>query len=212
MSRGADVVVWDFNGTLFDDVEADILSANDLLSLHGLPTLKSREEYRSVFCFPITKYYENIGFDFNKVDFVDIAHEWVRFYRSHEDTARIMDGAAETVAGLKSRGVKQFVISASEEKLLKRQLSDIGLLGELDGALGIGDIYAGSKVNIALAWRERFPDSRVLFVGDTLHDLEVAREIDASCVLFDGGHQSRERLLASGAPVIDDLKKVLDMV
>ena len=48
-------------------------------------------------------------------------------------------------------------------------------------------------------------------VGDTDHDLEVANALGIRCVLFSGGHQPREKLAAAGAPVIDDLRSLLDM-
>ena len=36
-------VVWDFNGTLLDDVEVGIRSVNKLLSDRGLPVIESRD-------------------------------------------------------------------------------------------------------------------------------------------------------------------------
>ena len=57
-------VLWDFNGTILDDVEPCIKSINELLVGHGLKPLESVAEYQSVFGFPIKDYYERIGFDF----------------------------------------------------------------------------------------------------------------------------------------------------
>ena len=44
-----------------------------------------------------------------------------------------------------------------------------------------------------------------MMVGDSEHDFEVARALGVRCVLFSGGHQPREVLAATGAPVIDAL-------
>ncbi len=46
-------------------------------------------------------------------------------------------------------------------------------------------------------------------VGDTDHDFEVAAALGIRCVLFAGGHQPREKLAATGAPVIEDLRQLL---
>ena len=51
-------VIWDFNGTVLDDLDICIESVNTLLRARGIKELESREEYRSVFGFPIIKYYE----------------------------------------------------------------------------------------------------------------------------------------------------------
>jgi phosphoglycolate phosphatase len=51
-----------------------------------------------------------------------------------------------------------------------------------------------------------------LMVGDTLHDKEVADEIGAESVLLSTGHQSKERLLQSGVPVIDSLFELEEFI
>ena len=56
--------VWDFNGTILDDVEAGILAVNRLLSERGLPTISGREDYYRVFRFPIRSYYEALALTF----------------------------------------------------------------------------------------------------------------------------------------------------
>ena len=75
-----DCIVWDFNGTIMDDVQIGIESVNVLLKKRGLKTLDSREEYQSKFGFPIVDYYARLGFDFDKEPYSDIAVEWVNEY------------------------------------------------------------------------------------------------------------------------------------
>ena len=48
----------------------------------------------------------------------------------------------------------------------------------------------------------------VLLVGDTIHDHELAEAAGCRCVLFAGGHQTAQRLRATGRPVIDGLEEV----
>jgi len=45
-------------------------------------------------------------------------------------------------------------------------------------------------------------------IGDTLHDAQVAMAMGCPCLLLDYGHQSRERLLATGCPVMHDLQEL----
>ena len=37
--------VWDFNGTILNDVDAGILAVNELLAERGLPQLSGKEDY-----------------------------------------------------------------------------------------------------------------------------------------------------------------------
>ena len=49
-------IMWDWNGTLLDDLKANFDTINKLLSDRNLPQMKSLEEYRSLFCFPVNRY------------------------------------------------------------------------------------------------------------------------------------------------------------
>jgi phosphoglycolate phosphatase len=76
--------------------------------------------------------------------------------------------------------------------------------------LGRDDIHAHSKLDIARAWRRAHPDARAFVVGDTEHDCEAAQAMEADCYLIAGGHQSKERLLSTGAPVFDSLPELAE--
>ena len=71
-------IVWDFNGTLLDDIRAGIDAVNEMLARRDLATIQSVEQYRELFCFPIIDYYAKLGFDFEKEDYYSVlAPEWV---------------------------------------------------------------------------------------------------------------------------------------
>ncbi|MCR5042178.1 MAG: HAD family hydrolase [Clostridia bacterium] len=206
-----DFLLWDFNGTLLDDVLCDFRCANDLLRLHGLPELENIDAYREVFGFPVVDYYRRIGFDFDKVSFSEIADEWVAFYEVHSRDCRLMPGAEKVLEAACEAGIKQVVISASQHELLDSQLRQLGIYGYFSETVGISDFYAGSKEQVALAWKDRELASgggELLFVGDTLHDYEVARAVGARCALYSGGHQSEAILKTTGCPVIGSLEEL----
>ena len=189
-------VLWDFNGTLLDDVDASIESANALLERHGLPPIESVEAYRLLFGFPIIDYYRRLGFDFERDSYADLAVEWVAYYLKYSALSTLYP---DVVAGLErvgAMGISQLVLSATERGMLERQILDLGIYCYFEGLLGMENIHAYSKEEIALGWRERHPDARILLVGDTDHDADVARAIGADCILLSSGHQSAERLAA----------------
>lgn len=55
-------IIWDWNGTILNDLDICVDIANDMLKNHGNIQLTT-EEYQSVFGFPITDYYNRIGID-----------------------------------------------------------------------------------------------------------------------------------------------------
>ena len=97
---------------------------------------------------------------------------------------------------------------------LQQQVEHFGLRSRFDTLLGLSDIYAKSKTEVGLRWlRESGADpARIMMVGDSEHDFEVARALGVRCVLFSGGHQPREVLAATGAPVIDALAQLLPLL
>lgn len=205
-------VIWDFNGTILDDVSVGINSVNVLLAKRGLPTLKSVESYRSVFGFPIIKYYERIGFDFSKESYADVAVEWVDEYMSRVPCAPVNDGVVSLLQKIKESHVAQSLISATEINMLKKQLEMLGVSKFFDGVYGLDDIHAVNKTALACEWREQHLNERVVFIGDTDHDFETAQAIGADCLLFCGGHQGRTALEKLGCPVVEsffELESVL---
>ena len=54
--------------------------------------------------------------------------------------------------------------------------------------------------------------ARVVLVGDTVHDGEVADEMGIACLLMEGGHHGRDRLLDSGKPIFQDLASVFGIL
>lgn len=206
-------IVWDFNGTLLDDIRAGIDAVNDMLSRRGLATIDSVEQYRENFCFPIINYYAKVGFDFEKEDYYTVlAPEWVALYLENYKYSTLNDGAEKTLQALADLGYTQTLLSATELTMLKGQLKDLGLENRFSEVWGLDNIHAGGKVGTARAWREAHPNARALFVGDSVHDWEVANAVGADCVLFCGGHQNRETLSACGCPMIDHLEQLIEML
>jgi phosphoglycolate phosphatase len=77
--QGINTIIWDWNGTLLDDVDMCIESINILLKRRNLDML-SRKRYRDIFTFPVRDYYETAGFNFSKEPWDKVAHEFIDLY------------------------------------------------------------------------------------------------------------------------------------
>ena len=205
--------LWDWNGTLVNDVALCSQLLNSQLQRHGHAPLGGVEEYRRVFRFPIEEYYKDAGFDFSRCPYRQLAAEYMQLYPARLLECSLQPHAQQVLAALKARGARQVVLSASEQAMLDEQLAHFGLTGYFEEVLGLTDFYGRSKVQRGLAWlaASGLEKENAVMVGDTDHDLEVANALGIRCVLFSGGHQPREKLAATGAGVIDDLRSLLDM-
>ena len=209
------LIVWDFNGTIVDDVALGINSVNTMLEKRSLPTLRDVDEYRGKLRFPISAYYSDLGFDFAKEPYDDLAHEWVDLYNAGEEKCLPCPGAPEAICAIHTAGVPQIIISASEKGMLMRTLDRFGLTGLFAQIIAQDNIYASGKLESAKAFaRQMSADGRsvkMLMIGDTLHDLESAKALGADCALYTGGHGRRCDLEKSGAVLIDDLRDAIPL-
>ena len=206
-------VIWDFNGTVLDDMQAGMDSINAMLAPRGLPTLESLAAYREVFDFPVEDYYRRLGLDFEKESYHDVlAPMWVELYLKNSKNAPLFSGVAPLCTALRRAGVRQSILSASHEGMLRRQLAERGALAWFDEIWGTGTIHAAGKGALAKAWRAAHPNDVAVLLGDTTHDHEVADSIGADCILVAAGHHPRHKLEGCGVPVVDSLHEVLPLI
>lgn len=206
-------VIWDWNGTLLDDIRLSIDSTNILLKDRGLPLL-TVERYKSIFDFPVIDYYKKLGFDFDKEPFAIPAKQYTDSYHSNEDRASLFDDVTETLSHIKTAGYRQLVLSAMEDSKLNKMVAAAGISDYFDGIYGICDDYAKEKVSLGKQVVEKLKLNPLecVMIGDTLHDAEVAERCGFDCILFSGGHVARHRLEQKGFRIIDKLnhlKKIL---
>ncbi|MDZ7726828.1 MAG: HAD hydrolase-like protein [Dehalococcoidia bacterium] len=185
-------VAWDWNGTLLEDTHLVVDVMNRLLERRGLPRIDA-ESYRDLFAFPVRDYYAAVGFDFDQEPFEELAREWVASLGDRWREARLRADAIPALDRIAAMGLRQSVVSASEQALLHRQAEHFEVASRFHSIVGIQDFHAAGKVEAARDWLARLDErpEDILLVGDTTHDVEVARDLGIDIVLVADGHQSR---------------------
>ncbi len=204
-------VIWDFNGTIADDIDLGIGAVNKMLAERGLPILSTREEYRAKLRFPIKDYYADLGFDFSKEPYEKLAHEWIALYNAGEKDVRACAGAPEAIRRISESGLEQIILSASELSMMENTLCRLGLYDCFNRIIGQDNIYASGKLGTARALADELSGNYVM-IGDTVHDFEAARELGADCILYSGGHAPYEKLAELGVPIVGDLREAADII
>jgi len=199
-------IIWDWNGTLFDDVQWNINCANILRARRELKPLGDIAEYHDVFCFPIQKYYENMGFDFAAESYEHLTAEYLELYHAQKSGGcGLHTGAIEVLDYFYRCGVSQVILSASEVSNLHSQVSEFDIAHYFDEILGLSNTFAKSKVAVGQDYIQRTNISRALLIGDTVHDYEVATALGVDVLLIANGHQSKDTLLTCNVHVLDDI-------
>ena len=205
-----ETIVFDFNGTLIDDLNICLRLLNEMLIEKGHPGNIDKDKYLSVFTFPVMDYYIQCGFRFPEDDFPALAKEFDQKYRDAFPSLPLFSDVMEVLAFFKGKK-KLIVLSATKQENLEEELKIKGISPFFDRIIGVKDIYGRSKIAEAKEYfSKQNQDLReVVFVGDTLHDNEVAKEIGGASILIARGHQSKERLLkAKNALVLGTLKEL----
>ncbi len=71
-------IIWDWNGTLLDDVDAAVGALNRMLAARGVPPT-TRDYYRGHFGFPVRPFYAELGVDLEHEDWDRICVDFHRF-------------------------------------------------------------------------------------------------------------------------------------
>jgi len=202
-------IIWDWNGTLLNDLGVCVSSINLLLGIRNIPLLNI-ERYLDIFTFPVKEYYVTAGFNFNEEPFETVAIEFMDHYLRLVRTTGLHTEAKAALSWFRNTSRQQIILSAMEHNELVKLVYEHGIQEYFSHIFGIDDHLANGKLALAQSTIEKtgFSLEETCLIGDTLHDAEVATKLGINCLLIADGHQSEERLIASGFQVIKSLREV----
>jgi len=202
-TRGKHHVIFDWNGTLLDDVDTCVGIIGKIMHRRGLSPI-DRDAYLECFRFPVLDYYKQLGFDFEVASFEELSKEFICAYKEHLADVPLHAGVQAALQELAEAGIDRSVLSAAHERHLEAQLARYGLKQHFTHIYGLSDNYAHSKIARGHQLLEQLgvPPEHLLLIGDTDHDAEVADSLGIDVLLVTGGHQSEARLRAGGRQVL----------
>lgn len=206
------LVIWDFNGTLIDDVSAALGAVNDMLTKRTQPQI-NLSQYQSAVDIPIWRFYETV-FIPGTITPEEAIAEFDTGYEKHLNPEPLMEGAKDILEHFKKYGLKQIVLSASHKDKVKARLGALNVIDYFDCILGRSDDNVGDKTYLA---KQYFADnninpSEVLVIGDCVNDFDVATSLGCDCVLCTKGHHSRLEMKNTTAKIIDSLFELKNLI
>ena len=206
-------LLWDWNGTLLDDVAASFNAINSLLADHGMP-LVTRADYLAHFGFPVRDYYLHLGFPQNlsQSQWQSLAHDYHQHFNAGPQAP--FPDARAGLERCRDAGLPQSVLSALYQPMLTEALDAHGFSPFFTRIRGAADLNGGSKLDSGrlLLADLALPPGDLLLIGDTLHDAHVARELGIPCILVSRGHCNPARLATANVPVFPSVTHALDYV
>lgn len=131
-------------------------------------------------------------------------------YDNGVENCNLHNSAIEVLTYFQKKGVRQFVLSAMEQGMLKRTLKHNSVFDFFESIYGLNNHYAVSKTERGKQLISEFniEKENTWIIGDTIHDYEVAEKLDIKTILITNGHQSEARLRNTGSIVISKLKEL----
>ena len=206
-------IIWDWNGTLINDAWLFVELMNQELETRNLPLI-SVSDYRAKFTFPVKKYYENLGFNFEKEDFEKVGLAFINKFKKRNKEPDLYENTYEVLKKIHTLGINQSIVSAQENNLLNETVRFYKLNNFFKHVAGIGHYYADDKISLAKTIRKKIScdNEEILVIGDSVHDYEVANSLSVDCILFSNGHYSKKRLLKCRCDIIDNHLELLNYI
>ncbi len=206
-------VFFDFNGTLIDDVDLCFNLLNEFLTEQGKEKI-TLKRYKEIFRFPIIEYYKLAGIDLDYESYESLSIKFIKKYQPASLKCGLYKEVIPTLEYLKEKNINCYILSASEKNNLIEQCKSYDIDKYFVDILGIDNIKAKSKIDIAIKYmnEHKLDKNETIFVGDTLHDKEVAMAMGVRCILVSCGHQSIDVLKKSGCKIVDNVKGILEEI
>ena len=211
-------IVWDWNGTLFHDIDAVVSATNAAFATLELPPI-TVQTYRALYCVPVPRFYERLlGRLPSEAEWEAMDRAFHRHYEPRRLLCELTEGVRPLLAAWQSAGRSQSILSMHGHAELVPLVRGFGIESHflrVDGRTGpSGGTKAEDMARHLAALADHGVDpARAVVIGDAADDATAARHVGAHAVLYTGGSHCRANLEAEGggAPVVDTLTEAVDV-
>lgn len=208
-------VVWDWNGTLFNDLEIVVDAVSRGIATMGASPI-DMDTYRTHYTRPVKVFYDRIlGRPVSETEWHELDRAFHAGYRALLDRARLTDDASEALDTVRQGGHTQSLLSMfpHQELIPLTQRLDVArYFDRIDGLTGPPGApkaaYLESHLRLLTVGED---PSTIAVIGDTPDDAVAAAHVGAACVLYDGGSHHRADLAVMGVPVVGTLLEAVEV-
>ncbi len=206
-------VVWDWNGTLLDDLGIVIQAANRCLEPFGAGPI-DEEDYRDHYTRPVRAFYNSLLSREITEDEWNVLND--TFHDAYFTLAESVSLTSDTLAAfdaVETLGWRQSLLSMSPQLWLDGIVDRFGLRPRLDLVTGLSGPTGGLKAEHLEAHLVELglDGSNVVMVGDTPDDVAAANHVGATAILYHGGSHHLDLLQRQDVPVAETLVEAVEL-
>lgn len=200
-------VIFDWSGTLVDDLPAVWQATNHVLSQAGRPTL-TLEQFRAEFCLPFTIFYDK------HVPHIPLPQleEWFHgHFREAQDSVVELPHAREFLEFCRARKLRTFVLSTVQRDHFAKQAGKTGFGKFIDAPYV--EVWDKRQKIRAILKKHRLKPDETLFIGDMQHDIETARHGGVhSCAVLTGYNTLDQLRAAKPDLIVEHLRELREIL
>lgn len=189
-------IIFDWSGTLANDLPPVLDATNRLLEFHGRPPL-SEQDFRETFRLPFKGFYDEV---LPEIPLADLEVLFGTFFAASQAPVVLLPHAREFLEFCQSMGVRMFILSSARQDFVESQAHDLGVPGFFE-AIHAGVLDKRQTLPGILEAHGLRPDETA-FIGDMEHDIEAARECGVHSVAVLTGYDPPSKLMRAGPEVV----------
>jgi phosphoglycolate phosphatase-like HAD superfamily hydrolase len=204
-------LVWDWNGTLLDDLDLVVVATNASLATLDGPVITA-DDHRRDYRRPLPEYYSFVlGRTLDAEEYLRLDRAFHAAYRAGLPSCGL---AADALDAIRAWRGTQSLLSMWFHDELGAAVDRYGLAGHFRRVDGLrATVGGGPKAPHLIAHLDAqgLTGAECVLVGDSVDDAEAAGAVGARCVLYSGGFTDPARLRDTGRPVVDSLAAAITL-
>jgi phosphoglycolate phosphatase len=183
-------LIFDWSGTLVDDMGPTIEATNAVFSVYGKPAL-DRDEFRRLFRLPYSEFYEE---HLPGVTLDELENHFRRAFAASQVPVTVLPHAREKLDWCMERDIRCFVLTSMDSATFQQQLDELDMRRYFEATYS--GIVDKRQVIGTLMERHELDAQQTAFVGDMTHDVATAKHGGVSSVALLTGYTHKEVLEA----------------
>ena len=178
--RNFDLIAFDWDGTLFDSTKIIVRCIQAAVRDVG-GTAPTDKDAAYVIGLGLMQALAHAAPDVPTEKYPELGERYRHHYNAHFNDLSLFDGVLQMLADLRTRGYLLAVATGKSRRGLDDALRSAELKGVFDGSRTADETAGKPDPRMLLELMKQFgvPATRVLMIGDTTHDLQMA--VNAGC-------------------------------
>ncbi|GAU66496.1 putative hydrolase [Streptomyces sp. NBRC 110611] len=202
-------IVWDWNGTIFNDSRALIDATLDAFDACAMPPI-TIADYQREHTQPIPEFYNRLAGRTLTDDEQDrLNQSFMTSYLRYREKARLTDDAVAAMSRWRAADRRQSLLSMHPHERLMPLVERAGItefFTRIDGT--VGELPYKAPHLAEHLERQGIAPEHAVVVGDSVDDAQAARECGVRCLLYHSGEDAlhaREHFAELRVPVVESL-------